>query len=101
MATAWRILGLVRGWGPDPFDVLFLPINGRGLQPRGVPGNMTAAEAVDLAIQVRPRFVVPHHYDVFTFNTVPFEDFATEARRLPVGTVPRILSCGERWEIMP
>ena len=48
MATAWRILGWSSGSGTDPFDVLFLPINGRD-PARGVPGNMTAAEAVDLA----------------------------------------------------
>ena len=46
---------------------------------------MSAAEAVDLAVRVRPRFVVPHHYDMFTFNTVPVEAFASEARRLPAG----------------
>ena len=92
--------GLVERLGTGPFDVLFLPIYGRD-PARGVPGNMTAAEAVDLATQVRPRFVVPHHYDMFTFNTVPAEVFAAEARRLPVGVQPRILSCGERWEIMP
>src|SRR5262249_1092755 len=66
------------------FDVLFLPINGRD-PARGVPGNMSAAEAVELADRVRPRFVVPHHYDMFTFNTVPVEVFAAEARRLPEG----------------
>src|SRR5262249_9543823 len=53
------------GWlGPDPFDVLFLPINGRD-PARGVPGNMSAAEAIALAAAVRPRFVVPHHYNMF------------------------------------
>ena len=76
--------GLVERLGTDPFDVLFLPINGRD-PARGVPGNMTAAEAVDLAAAVRPRFVVPHHYDMFTFNTVSVEEFAAEARRLPAG----------------
>jgi L-ascorbate 6-phosphate lactonase len=81
-----------------PFDVLFLPINGRD-PARGVPGNMSAAEAVDLAAQLRPRYVVPHHYDMFTFNTVPVEVFASEGRRLPPGVEPRILRCGERWEI--
>ena len=60
------------GSATGPFDVLFLPINGRD-PARGVPGNMSAAEAVDLAAAVRPRFVVPHHYDMFTFNTVPVE----------------------------
>jgi L-ascorbate metabolism protein UlaG (beta-lactamase superfamily) len=92
--------GLDRQLGSDPFDVLFLPINGRD-KARGVPGNMTAAEAVDLACRMRPRFVVPHHYDMFTFNTVPVEEFAAQARRLPEGVVPRILACGERWEITP
>jgi len=90
--------GLPEHLGPEPFDVLFLPINGR--EPaRGVPGNMTAAEAVDLASRIGPRFVVAHHYDMFTFNTVPVAEFAAEARRLPSGVVPRILSCGERWEV--
>jgi L-ascorbate 6-phosphate lactonase len=92
--------GLTERLGSDPFDVLFLPINGRD-PARGVAGNMTAAEAVDLAVAIRPRFVVPHHYDMFTFNTVPVEEFAAEACRLPAGVRPRILSCGERWEIMP
>jgi L-ascorbate metabolism protein UlaG (beta-lactamase superfamily) len=83
-----------------PFDALFLPINGRD-PARGVPGNMSAAEAVDLAARIRPRYVVPHHYDMFTFNTVPVAAFASEARRLPPGVEPRILRCGERWEITP
>jgi L-ascorbate 6-phosphate lactonase len=66
-----------------------------------VPGNMSAAEAVGLAEKVRPRFVVPHHYDMFTFNTVPVGEFEAEARGLPGGVVPRVLRCGERWEITP
>jgi L-ascorbate metabolism protein UlaG (beta-lactamase superfamily) len=87
------------GWlGSDPFDVLFLPINGRD-PARGVAGNMSAAEAVALAIRVRPRFVVPHHFDMFTFNTVPIAEFEAEAHRLPRGVEPRVLRCGERWEI--
>jgi L-ascorbate metabolism protein UlaG (beta-lactamase superfamily) len=90
--------GLASQLAADRFDVVFLPINGRRPE-RGVPGNMSAAEAVDLAAQVRPRFVVPHHYDMFTFNTVPVDMFASEARRLPEGTTARVLRCGERWEI--
>ena len=47
-ATAWRTTGWPSWLGADRFDVLFLPINGRD-PARGVPGNMSAAEAVDLA----------------------------------------------------
>jgi L-ascorbate metabolism protein UlaG (beta-lactamase superfamily) len=92
--------GLAEELGPDPFDALLLPINGREAV-RGVPGNMTAGEAVELAAAVRPRFVVPHHYDMFTFNTVSVDKFRAEAKRLPPGVEPRILSSGERWEITP
>jgi L-ascorbate metabolism protein UlaG (beta-lactamase superfamily) len=92
--------GLVENLGPGPFDVIFLPINGRDPR-RGVPGNMSARDAVDLAARVRPRFVVPHHYDMFTFNTVPVGDFEAEARRLPDGVVAKVLRCGERWEVGP
>lgn len=84
--------------GPGPFDAFFLPINGRD-PARGVAGNMSAAEAIDLAIRCRPRFVVPHHYDMFTFNTVPVEVFEAEAVRLPEGVRAKVLRCGERWEI--
>ena len=46
--------------------------------------------------RVRPRYLVPHHYDMFTFNTVAVEVFEAQARRLPAGVEPRILHCGER-----
>ena len=90
--------GLVETLAQEKFDVLFLPINGRD-PARGVPGNMSAVEAVDVASVVKPRFVVPHHYDMFTFNTVPVADFEAEARRLPTGTEPLVLRCGQRWEL--
>jgi L-ascorbate metabolism protein UlaG (beta-lactamase superfamily) len=92
--------GLTTQLATDPLDLMLLPINGRD-PARGVPGNMTAAEAVDLATRIRPRFVVPHHYDMFTFNTVPVECFEAEARRLPDGVVSRVLRCAERWEVVP
>lgn len=92
--------GLAETLAAERFDVLFLPINGRD-PARGVPGNMSAAEAVDLAARVKPRYVVPHHYDMFTFNTVPVAEFEERARRLPAGVEPKVLKCGQRWEIQP
>jgi L-ascorbate metabolism protein UlaG (beta-lactamase superfamily) len=92
--------GLAEQLGAGPFDVLFLPINGRD-PARRVAGNMSAAEAVDLAMIVKPRYLVPHHYNMFTFNTVPVGRFVDEARRLPGGVEPRVLRCGELWEVRP
>jgi L-ascorbate 6-phosphate lactonase len=90
--------GLAGSIGPAAVDVMFLPINGRD-PARGVAGNMTAAEAVTLANRVGPRFVVPHHYDMFTFNTVPVASFEEAARRLAPGIQPVVLRCGGRWEV--
>jgi L-ascorbate 6-phosphate lactonase len=90
--------GLAAAIGPGTIDVMFLPINGRD-PARGVPGNMTAAEAVALANRVGPRFVVPHHYDMFTFNTVPVSTFEAAARELAPGIRPVVLRCGGRWEV--
>jgi L-ascorbate metabolism protein UlaG (beta-lactamase superfamily) len=90
--------GLAERLGGMLTDVMFLPINGRD-PSRGVPGNMTAREAVGLASVVRPRYVVPHHYDMFTFNTVPVEVFVQEARALPADVRPKVLACGERWGV--
>lgn len=90
--------GLVETLAAERFGALFLPINGRN-PSRGVAGNMSVVEAVELATVARPRFVVPHHYDMFTFNTVPVADFEAEARRLPAGTEARVLQCGQRWEL--
>lgn len=77
-------------------DLLFLPINGTDARRDAlhVPPNMNAAEAVALAQQVG-EWVVPHHYDMFTFNTADVNDFAALATE---ASVPfQILRAGERW----
>ncbi|MBV8077206.1 MAG: hypothetical protein JO284_12445 [Planctomycetaceae bacterium] len=78
--------------------MLFLPINGRD-PARGVAGNISAAEPVTLAFAIRPRFLVPRHYAMFTFDTVPIQVFEGVARRLPEGATPRVLRRGERREV--
>ena len=99
-ATAWPTTAWPSRLGPEPFDVLFLPINGRD-PARGCRGTCRRPRRSTWRRAVRPRFVVPHHYDMFTFNTVPVAEFEAEARRLPAGVEPRVLRCGERWEITP
>lgn len=76
-------------------DLAFLPINGRDVA-RGVPGNMTADEAVDFAVELRAGVLVPHHYDMFTFNTVDISSFHQAAQRLPKQIRPLVTCCGGR-----
>lgn len=54
-----------------PFDIIFLPINGRDAvrYKRNTIGNMTYQEAVDLAGYLKPGLVVPGHYEMFEQNS--------------------------------
>lgn len=84
----------LKGLAPD---ILFLPINGTDARREAlqVPPNMNAAEAVALAKGVGAPLTVPHHYDMFTFNTVDVSEFTTRAdkERIPY----TVLRCGEQF----
>ncbi|MFP4353154.1 MAG: MBL fold metallo-hydrolase [Puniceicoccaceae bacterium] len=74
-------------------DLAFLPIN--GCKPeRRVAGNLDAAEAAQLAADCGIGHVVPHHYDMFEFNTADPADFARECEAR--GISHTILRNGER-----
>lgn len=63
---------------PFHVDVAFLPINGND-PARGVAGNLNAREAAQLGKSAGVRLVVPHHYNMFAFNTADPEDFRRAA----------------------
>ncbi|WP_336517947.1 MBL fold metallo-hydrolase [Pollutibacter soli] len=67
--------GLIETISPFQPDIVFLPINGND-PSRGVAGNMNIDESIHLAKSVNARWLVPCHYDMFTFNTANAEDFA-------------------------
>jgi L-ascorbate 6-phosphate lactonase len=73
--------------------VAFLPINGRA-GGEGTPPNMNAEEAVALAREAHIPLVIPHHYDMFDFNTADVKVFAALAELH--GQPYRVLRCGER-----
>jgi L-ascorbate 6-phosphate lactonase len=52
-------------------DVAFLPINGRDAfrEARGIAGNMSFREAVELASRIGASTLVPIHWDMFAGNT--------------------------------
>ena len=74
-------------------DLGLLPINGWAPERR-VAGNLDAAEAAALARESGMKLVVPHHYDMFEFNTADPRVFEEEARRQ--GVPVRVLRLGER-----
>ena len=75
--------------------VAILPINGRSPERR-VPGNLTGAEAAQLAKDIGAELVIPCHYEMFEFNTASPHEFVLECRRL--GQRCRVLRCGEKWD---
>lgn len=57
-------------------EVMLLPANGRVAERLGTPPNMSLEEAVALAREVGTRLLIPHHYDMFAFNSRPEDDVA-------------------------
>lgn len=74
-------------------DVGLLPINGWAPERR-VAGNLNIQEAVSVGLNTGMALVVPHHFDMFAFNTADPEAFRADAQRR--GLIFRILRNGER-----
>jgi L-ascorbate metabolism protein UlaG (beta-lactamase superfamily) len=56
---------------------------------------MNMDEALALAAAVGQPLMIPHHYDMFTFNTADVNDFVRAADA--AGQPYRVLQCGERF----
>lgn len=78
-------------------DIVFLPINGTDERRNAlhVPPNMDMHDAVALAGEIGKPLLIPHHYDMFTFNTADVREFAglADAANQPY----RVLQAGERF----
>ena len=88
--------GLIPALAPFKPDVALVPINGNKPERR-VAGNMDGFEAAQLARAVRAGVAVPHHFDLFEFNTAPPDEFEAECRRL--GQRFRTLRHGEGMDL--
>ena len=74
-------------------DLVMVPINGN--EPgRRVAGNLNGTEAAAVARAVNAGIAVPHHFEMFEFNTASPDEFAAVCARL--GQPCRVLRCGER-----
>ena len=80
---------------PLRVEVALLPVNGRDAarEARGMVGNMDAAEAVELALDIRATRLVPYHWDGFSGNTVaPGYASSTRRRRGSMSSFPHASS---------
>jgi L-ascorbate metabolism protein UlaG (beta-lactamase superfamily) len=71
--------GLIPALAPFRPDVAFLPINGNQPQRR-VAGNLDGREAAELARQIHAGLAIPHHFDLFAFNTAAPDLFESECQ---------------------
>jgi len=88
--------GLIPALKPFSLDLVLVPINGNKPERR-VAGNMDAREAAALSKAVAAKLAIPHHFDMFEFNTASPEEFEIECQR--VGQAFRILRNGEGVEL--
>lgn len=78
-------------------DVVLLPANGHVAEHLGTPPNMTLEDAVVLARACRARLVVPHHYDLFAFNSRP--EVEVRAVLAHSGVPHRVMAPGETLDL--
>ena len=88
--------GLIPALEPFRVDVALVPINGNKPE-RKVAGNLNGCEAAGLAHAIGAGVAVPHHFDLFAFNTEPPDEFETECQRL--GQPFRTLQNGEGFHL--
>jgi L-ascorbate metabolism protein UlaG (beta-lactamase superfamily) len=85
--------GLAERLAGFDLDVGLLPINGWSPERR-VKGNLDIDESVTLGLAAGMRLVVPHHFDMFEFNTGDPAAFLAAAAR--GGLAVKVLRPGER-----
>jgi L-ascorbate metabolism protein UlaG (beta-lactamase superfamily) len=90
--------GLADRLAPHHVNVALLPINGRD-PDRGVPGNFSIEEATQLAEDVGAEWLVPMHYDMFTFNTVDINRFIDHMLFSRPKQRFKVFQCGEKWAV--
>jgi len=92
--TVWHddVLAAVRAARPE---IVLLPINGHD-PARGVAGNLDGDEAARFARAVGASLAIPHHFDLFAFNTASPAPFVAACQR--EGVIPAVLPCGGSWD---
>lgn len=90
--------GLSERLRPHHVTVALLPINGRDPK-RGVPGNFSIEEAAQLTEDIGAEWLVPMHYDMFTFDTVDINRFIDHMLFSRPRQRFKVFQCGEKWAV--
>ena len=88
--------GLVPALAPFAPDIAFVPINGNRPERR-VSGNLDGREAAELARAIHAGLAIPHHFDMFEFNTATPDLFTGTCRELQQPC--RVLGNGEGLDL--
>lgn len=84
--------GMTELLAPFQLDLALLPINGND-PTRGVAGNLSIDEAIELGLSIGAKLTIPCHYDMFRFNTADPGAFAEKANTRGLGY--KVLKVGE------
>ncbi|HET8985839.1 MAG TPA: MBL fold metallo-hydrolase [Trueperaceae bacterium] len=93
--------GLIERLSSEQLDAAFIPINGRDARrhANGTAGNCSIEEALCVAHLAGAHLLVPHHYDMFTFNTADIEEFKVRAGELYPGQEVLVMECGREYRL--
>jgi L-ascorbate metabolism protein UlaG (beta-lactamase superfamily) len=76
--------GLLENLQKYKIDIAFLPINGRDefRKSRGIPGNFTFEEASKLCLDAKIKYLIPHHFGLFDFNTISLDELKSKIAKI-------------------
>ena len=75
-------------------DVAIVPINGND-SSRRVAGNLNGTEAAALSKAINAQIAIPHHFDMFEFNTASPNEFTEACEKLDQPFC--VLQNGQGW----
>ncbi len=80
-------------------DVAMLPVNGRDYYRlnRDIIGNMTTAEAVELAEKINAKLLVPMHFDLYDCNCISVTSFVDAHKAVKSKVAFHIFQPGEKY----
>jgi L-ascorbate metabolism protein UlaG (beta-lactamase superfamily) len=87
---------IVAALADRPVDYALLPVNERNYyrDARGIVGNMSVREALQMAVEIRASALIPVHWDLFAANSTPKAEIELLHRLLQPGPGLRFCECG-------